>query len=107
MTGKMTRIYCWGPIRAKRCPERFEIKNLPSTDSGFFCATGALQQRHQIFLMGHDPSAQPIVLKPGSRSTKPNPPKHKAVATSCLDATSHGLTIQGAFLKSSLRIYAS
>ena len=58
--GKMTGIGLGSPIRAKLRPERFEMKNLPSTDSGFFLATGALQQRHQIFLVGR---AHPVPLQ--------------------------------------------
>ena len=56
----MIRICQWGRIRAKLRPERLRIKNLPSTDSGFFLAAGARQQRHQVFLVGQ---AHPVPLQ--------------------------------------------
>src|ERR1700691_1123997 len=59
-SGKMRMIYSWGGIRAKRGLERFRVKNLPSTGSGFFRTTGAAQQRHQVLRAGH---ARPVPLQ--------------------------------------------
>src|ERR1700677_2174197 len=60
MIGKRTGLGSWGLIRAKHRLERLGIKNLPSMDSGFFCATSALQQRHQVFGRGQ---ARPVPLQ--------------------------------------------
>jgi hypothetical protein len=57
--GKVTMICHSQRTRAKHGPERFRIKTLPSTESGFFLGPGALQERDQVFLGGQ---ARPVPL---------------------------------------------